>query len=131
MTASLICSERARRRRRGRVARFDADGDRLLGAQSLIRDAEIEDTLRVYTDAAARSRRAASPTTCTSTSSTTTSLNAFVSGGQNIFIHTGLIIAAENPNEIIGVLAHETGHIAGGHLARSREAHEPVACAQR
>jgi predicted Zn-dependent protease len=50
------------------------------------------------------------------------SVNAFVAGGQNIFVHTGLVLAADNPNEVIGVLAHETGHIAGGHLARSREA---------
>lgn len=50
------------------------------------------------------------------------SLNAFVAGGENIFVHTGLIMAAENPNQLIGVLAHETGHITGGHLVRSREA---------
>jgi predicted Zn-dependent protease len=50
------------------------------------------------------------------------SVNAFVAGGQNIFVHTGLVLAADNPNEVIGVLAHETGHISGGHLARSREA---------
>ncbi len=34
------------------------------------------------------------------------SLNAFVAGGENIFVHTGLIMAAENPNQLIGVLAH-------------------------
>tara|TARA_B100001939_G_scaffold201813_1_gene173432 strand:- start:26317 stop:27768 length:1452 start_codon:yes stop_codon:yes gene_type:complete len=45
-------------------------------------------------------------------------LNAFVAGGQNIFIHSGLLIAAENSNQVIGVLAHETGHITGGHLTR-------------
>lgn len=50
------------------------------------------------------------------------SLNAFVAGGENIFTHTGLILAAETPNQLIGVLAHETGHISGGHLVRSREA---------
>jgi predicted Zn-dependent protease len=45
-------------------------------------------------------------------------INAFVAGGQRIFIHTGLIEQAGSPNEIIGVLAHETAHVAGGHLAR-------------
>ena len=35
-----------------------------------------------------------------------------------MFINTGLIIKTKNPNELIGVMAHETGHIAGGHLAR-------------
>ena len=44
------------------------------------------------------------------------SLNAFVSEGNFLFIHTGTIIAADTPNEIQGVLAHETGHILGGHL---------------
>lgn len=47
--------------------------------------------------------------------------NAFVSGGQNIFVTTGLIDKLETPNQLLGVLAHETGHIAGGHLARSSD----------
>ncbi len=49
------------------------------------------------------------------------SINAFVSGGQNIFINTGLIKKYKTPDTLIGVIAHETGHISGGHLARSRE----------
>ncbi|MCA0432559.1 MAG: M48 family metalloprotease [Proteobacteria bacterium] len=44
-------------------------------------------------------------------------INAFVAGGQRIFIHTGLLTKAKTPNEIVGVLAHESGHVAGGHLA--------------
>ena len=90
-------------------------------AQSLIRDAEIEETLRVYTEpllVAAGVR----PEEVHIYIVNDDSVNAFVAGGQNIFVHTGLILAADNPNEVIGVLAHETGHIAGGHLARSREA---------
>lgn len=51
-----------------------------------------------------------------------TSLNAFVAEGQNIFVNTGLFIQLKNPNELIGVLAHETGHMAGGHLTRGSEA---------
>jgi predicted Zn-dependent protease len=51
-----------------------------------------------------------------------TSLNAFVAEGQNIFVNTGLFIQLKNPNEIIGVLAHETGHMAGGHLSRGSDA---------
>ena len=46
------------------------------------------------------------------------SLNAFVTGGLNMFIHTGLLIRAEDPLQVIGVIAHETGHIAGGHIVR-------------
>src|SRR5215469_17265774 len=42
-------------------------------------------------------------------------INSFVAGGQNEFINSGLIMRAETPNQLIGVLAHETGHIAGGH----------------
>jgi len=49
-------------------------------------------------------------------------LNAFVAGGRNIFIHTGLLMEMENSDQLIGVLAHETGHIAGGHLLRGRDA---------
>ena len=46
-------------------------------------------------------------------------LQAFVSNGQQMFIYTGLIKETQNPNQLIGVIAHETGHMAGGHLARS------------
>jgi len=50
------------------------------------------------------------------------SINAFVAGGMNLFIYTGLLLKAESPNQLAGVIAHETGHIMGGHLARAREA---------
>jgi predicted Zn-dependent protease len=49
-------------------------------------------------------------------------LNSFVAGGQNIFLFTGMLLKAETPNQMIGVIAHETGHISGGHLARSEDA---------
>lgn len=49
-------------------------------------------------------------------------LNAFVTGGANIFIYTGLIEKTDNPGEVIGVLAHELGHISGGHLIRGQQA---------
>jgi predicted Zn-dependent protease len=45
-------------------------------------------------------------------------LNAFVAGGMNLFLHTGLIMRSEDPSQLIGVMAHEVGHIAGGHLTR-------------
>lgn len=44
--------------------------------------------------------------------------NAFVANGQRIFINVGVLLDAPRPNNVIGVLAHESGHIAGGHLAR-------------
>jgi predicted Zn-dependent protease len=49
-------------------------------------------------------------------------INSFVAGGQNIFIYTGLLIRSDSANQVIGVMAHETGHIAGGHLARMSDA---------
>ena len=45
-------------------------------------------------------------------------INAFTAGGLTIYVNTGLIEATKNPNQLIGVIAHETGHIAGGHVAR-------------
>ncbi len=51
-------------------------------------------------------------------------VNAFVAGGSNIFFYTGLIEKTENPGELIGVMAHELGHISGGHLVRGRAALE-------
>lgn len=49
------------------------------------------------------------------------SINAFVSGGKKIFINTGLITKYNTPDALIGVIAHEVGHIKGGHIARSSE----------
>ncbi len=51
-------------------------------------------------------------------------LNAYVSGGKNIFLHTGIITFSENPAVLMGVIAHETGHITGGHLIRKRREFE-------
>ncbi|UCI17593.1 M48 family metalloprotease [Mesorhizobium sp. B2-1-8] len=48
------------------------------------------------------------------------SFNAFVTG-RRLFINTGALMMAETPNEIIGVIAHEAGHIAGGHQQKLRE----------
>jgi predicted Zn-dependent protease len=55
------------------------------------------------------------------------SFNAFVADGRRIFVNYGAIMQSETPNQLIGVLAHETGHLAGGHLAKM---HEELARAQ-
>src|SRR5207248_11468016 len=84
---------------------------------SLIRDAEIEGLMRLYTKpifGAAGLNPGAVRVYLINDSR----INAFVAGGQRIFINTGLLVQAKTPNQVIGVLAHETGHIAGGHLAR-------------
>jgi hypothetical protein len=54
------------------------------------------------------------------------SINAFVAGGQAIYIHSGLIGAADNVNELQGVIAHELGHITGGHIIRFDEGMKPA-----
>lgn len=48
-------------------------------------------------------------------------INAFVAGGQYVYMHSGLIIEAANANEVQGVIAHELGHVAGGHIIRINE----------
>jgi predicted Zn-dependent protease len=48
-------------------------------------------------------------------------INAFVAGGQVVYIHSGLFTVADNANEVQGVIAHELGHITGGHIIRMGE----------
>lgn len=86
-------------------------------AQSLIRDTEIEHMLRDYADPLLTAAGLV-PADVHLYIIADPSINAFVTGGQNIFLHTGTIIEAETPNQLKGVIAHETGHIAGAHLAR-------------
>lgn len=88
---------------------------------SIIRDAEIEQLLRDYTlpiFKAAGIRAGAAQIILVGDRT----FNAFVANGQKIFVNVGALMESKTPNEIIGVLAHESGHIAGGHLARQREA---------
>ena len=88
---------------------------------SFIRDSEIENIIRSY--AAPLFEVAGLDADSVKVHIVNDSdLNAFVAGGMNLFINTGLIMSSETPDAIIGVLAHETGHIAGGHLARTRDA---------
>jgi len=53
-------------------------------------------------------------------------INAFVAGGQVVYINSGLITAADNANQVQGVIAHELGHIAGGHAIRMDEGAKPA-----
>src|SRR5690606_14762934 len=55
------------------------------------------------------------------------SINAFVAGGQRIYVHSGLINAADTANEVQGVLAHELGHITGGHVISIYDAYGKAA----
>ena len=90
------------------------------GHISLVRDAETENTIRYF---AAPLFKAAglNPEALRIHLVLDDRMNAFVAGGQRIFVNTGLLRSVESPDAIIGVLAHETGHIAGGHLAKLQE----------
>ena len=90
-------------------------------AAGLIRDAEIESLLRDYArpifKAAGLSRQNVRIHLIGARS-----FNAFVVDGRNMFFHVGTLMRSETPNQVIGVIAHEAGHIAGGHLSRLRQA---------
>ena len=102
------------------VALITPTGESRASGISLIRDTEIENTIRVFATplfeaagleaADIRIHIVNDP-----------SLNAFVAGGQRLFINTGLLMKADTAGQVIGVIAHETGHIAGGHLLRLQE----------
>jgi predicted Zn-dependent protease len=87
----------------------------------LIRDTEIERTLKSYEDPIATAA-GLDPAAIHIYIVNDPSINAFVAEGQNIFINTGLFLQLKTPNQVIGVMAHETGHIAGGHLLRDTSA---------
>ena len=84
---------------------------------NFIRDAEAENTLRMLATPIFQAA-GLDPQAVTLNIILDPSLNAFVAGGQNMFFHTGLLTRVETPRQLIGVIAHETGHIAGGHLSR-------------
>lgn len=84
---------------------------------SVIRDVEIERTLRDFGEPIFIAA-GLNPSAIRLVIVRDTTLNAFVAGGMNIFFHTGLLQATETPEQLIGIIAHETGHISGGHLVR-------------
>lgn len=92
-------------------------------AQGLIRDAEIEGILRDYSDPIFEAA-GLTPEDVDIYLINDPSLNAFVAGGAKVHFHTGLIIAAETPEQLKGVIAHETCHIACGHQITRSEAFE-------
>ena len=87
--------------------------------RAIIRDAEIEALVRDYArpilSAAGLSKAGVEIILVNDLS-----FNAFVAG-RRLFINTGALMIAETPNEIIGVIAHEAGHLAGGHQERLRQ----------
>lgn len=89
-------------------------------AQTIIRDTEIETYMKEWMkpvfDAAGMSQDQVNIILVQDDQ-----INAFVAGGSNIFLYTGLLMKTDGPDEVIAVTAHELGHIKGGHLIRGRE----------
>lgn len=109
ITLLIICA--------GRPSVSSADNAPL----SLIRDTEIENILRSWSNPIFNAA-GLNPDAIDIILVQSNAVNAFVAGGSNIFFYTGLINKTETPGELIGVIAHETGHITGGHLIKGREA---------
>lgn len=84
---------------------------------ALIRDAEIEHTIRAYSTPIFQAAGLSTARIQVHLVNDNR-LNAFVAGGRHMFINTGLLTRAEHAGQVIGVIAHETGHIVGGHLVR-------------
>ncbi|MEN3973918.1 M48 family metalloprotease [Emcibacter sp. SYSU 3D8] len=87
---------------------------------SIIRDAEIERDIKIYATPIWHAA-GLDPNVVRVHLVNNDSINAFVAAGQRIFVFTGMLKVAEDPLQVIGVLAHETGHITGGHLARFQD----------
>jgi predicted Zn-dependent protease len=87
-------------------------------AQSLIRDTEVEETLHQLADPVFEVA-GLDPKEVEIMIIGDKELNAFATSGQRMGLYTGLIIETETPNQLLGVIAHETCHIACGHTARS------------
>jgi predicted Zn-dependent protease len=89
------------------------------GGLPVIRDAEVEQVLRDYSTpilrAAGLGQRNIRVVIINDRG-----FNAFVIDAKRIFVNAGALMDAQTPNQIIGVLAHETGHISGGHLSKLR-----------
>src|SRR3954465_14384996 len=87
---------------------------------ALLRDTEIEQLLREYTRPILRAA-GLEKQNIQIVIINDAGFNAFVADGRRIFVNYGALMKSETPNQIIGVLAHETGHLAGGHLSKMRE----------
>jgi predicted Zn-dependent protease len=87
---------------------------------SLIRDAEIENTIAMIATPLSRAAGIGDHA-ITIRIINDDAVNAFATQGERIFINTGTILKSRGPNELKGVIAHEVGHLAGGHLLRLQD----------
>lgn len=88
---------------------------------SFVRDTELENTIRGYATPIFLAA-GLDPTAVRIYLVNDKQINSFVAGGQNLFMNTGLLMQSEDAGQVIGVIAHEVGHIAGGHLVRVQDA---------
>ena len=88
-------------------------------AISVIRDTEIEAVIGTYLRQIFKAG-GLNPDNAEVVLINDSSINAFVAGGQTVFVHTGLITQSKAVDDLIFVLAHETGHIIGGHVVRGQ-----------
>ncbi|MBY0583260.1 MAG: M48 family metalloprotease [Sphingomonas sp.] len=94
-------------------------------AQSLLRDAETESLLNDMSKPLIIAA-GLSPKDVRIVLLQDSSINAFVAGGQTVYIHSGLIAVADNTNQIQGVIAHELGHVADGHVVLQSDGAKPA-----
>src|ERR1700722_5275760 len=90
---------------------------------TLIRDAEIEDVLKRMIHPLFKAAKL-NPKSLHLYVINSTEINAFAMGGERIAINTGLLLKATSALQVMGVLAHETAHIAGNHIIRGMDAYE-------
>jgi len=93
-------------------------------AQSILRDAETEAFLKEISDPLIRAADL-DPNNVQVVMINDPSINAFVARGQIVYLHTGLLEVADTANEVQGVIAHELGHIVGGHVIRFSDGAAP------
>jgi predicted Zn-dependent protease len=89
-------------------------------AQGILRDAETEELLAAMSAPLIKAA-GLNPNNVQVVMLQDRSINAFVAGGQIVYIHSGLLLTAANANEVQGVIAHELGHVAGGHVISSED----------
>ncbi|ADL01504.1 M48 family metalloprotease [Brevundimonas subvibrioides] len=86
-------------------------------AQSTIRDTEVEGIIREWTDPVFTAM-GLEPSEIQVLLVNDADLNAFATGNRVIGINTGLILRTTSPNQLLGVLAHEAGHVKNRHVLR-------------
>ena len=98
---------------------FGTDLPAMAQGINILRDTETEEMLKSYEQPLAKAA-GLNPDSVRVWLVGDPEVNAFAAFGQNIFIQSGIILYTKSPNELIGVMAHETGHISAGHLVRGQ-----------